>query len=91
MVGYGTQLHVLQEVADMAQEQMQVSCEIIDLQTILPWDEQTVYEVCAFVLLLYRYGIQPRQSKERRWGGVSCTHALKKLQTYANMVRLMLW
>lgn len=45
MIGYGTQLHVLREVADMAMEQLQVSCEIIDLQTILPWDEPTVYQV----------------------------------------------
>ena len=45
MIGYGTQLHVLKEVAEMAQEQLQVSCEVIDLQTILPWDEETVYKV----------------------------------------------
>jgi len=44
MIGYGTQLHVLKEVAEMAQEQLQVSCEVIDLQTILPWDEETVYK-----------------------------------------------
>ena len=45
MIGYGTQLHVLKEVAEMAQEQLQVSCEVVDLQTILPWDEETVYKV----------------------------------------------
>ena len=49
MIGYGTQLHVLLEVADMAQEQLQVSCEVIDLQTIAPWDEETVYQVSKLI------------------------------------------
>ena len=51
MIGYGTQLHVLKEVAEMAQEQLQVSCEVIDLQTILPWDEETVYKVVYVTIL----------------------------------------
>jgi len=51
MIGYGTQLHVLKEVAEMAQEQLQVSCEVIDLQTVLPWDEDTVYKVRLLVSL----------------------------------------
>uniref|UniRef100_A0A1I7ZQA6 2-oxoisovalerate dehydrogenase subunit beta, mitochondrial n=1 Tax=Steinernema glaseri TaxID=37863 RepID=A0A1I7ZQA6_9BILA len=38
MVGWGTQLHVLLEVAELAQEKLGVSCEVIDLQSILPWD-----------------------------------------------------
>ncbi|KAI1710007.1 transketolase, pyrimidine binding domain-containing protein [Ditylenchus destructor] len=42
MVGWGTQLHVLLETADMAQEQLGVSCEVIDLQSILPWDINAV-------------------------------------------------
>jgi len=45
LIGYGTQLQVLLEVADMARDQLGVSCEVIDLQTILPWDEQTVCQV----------------------------------------------
>lgn len=44
MVGWGTQLHVLLEVATMAQEKLNVSCEVIDLRTILPWDSETIIE-----------------------------------------------
>ncbi|KAJ4920552.1 hypothetical protein JOQ06_023083 [Pogonophryne albipinna] len=35
-------IHVMREVANMAQEKLGVSCEVIDLQTILPWDVETV-------------------------------------------------
>ncbi|RWS25894.1 2-oxoisovalerate dehydrogenase subunit beta-like protein [Leptotrombidium deliense] len=42
LVAWGTQVHVLQEVCQMAQDMLNVSCELIDLQTILPWDKQTV-------------------------------------------------
>lgn len=31
----------------MAQEKLGVSCEVIDLQTILPWDVDTVCKVTA--------------------------------------------
>ncbi|XP_039660749.1 2-oxoisovalerate dehydrogenase subunit beta, mitochondrial isoform X2 [Perca fluviatilis] len=42
LVAWGTQIHVMREVANMAQEKLGVSCELIDLQTILPWDTETV-------------------------------------------------
>ncbi|XP_046549421.1 2-oxoisovalerate dehydrogenase subunit beta, mitochondrial-like [Haliotis rubra] len=42
LIGWGTQVHVLREVATMAQEKLNVSCELIDLRTILPWDIDTV-------------------------------------------------
>lgn len=42
LVGWGTQVHVLREVCKMAKEELGVSCELIDLQTIIPWDEETV-------------------------------------------------
>ncbi|XP_068021269.1 2-oxoisovalerate dehydrogenase subunit beta, mitochondrial [Melanerpes formicivorus] len=42
MVAWGTQVHVIKEVASMAQEKLGVSCEVIDLRTILPWDTETV-------------------------------------------------
>uniref|UniRef100_A0A8C8VNU1 2-oxoisovalerate dehydrogenase subunit beta, mitochondrial n=1 Tax=Pelusios castaneus TaxID=367368 RepID=A0A8C8VNU1_9SAUR len=42
LVAWGTQVHVIREVATMAQEKLGVSCEVIDLRTILPWDTETV-------------------------------------------------
>ncbi|NWI27179.1 ODBB dehydrogenase, partial [Sula dactylatra] len=42
LVAWGTQVHVIKEVAAMAQEKLGVSCEVIDLRTILPWDTETV-------------------------------------------------
>lgn len=45
LIGWGTQVHVLREVADLARQQLNISCEVIDLVTILPWDRQTVFNV----------------------------------------------
>ncbi|XP_030411665.1 2-oxoisovalerate dehydrogenase subunit beta, mitochondrial isoform X2 [Gopherus evgoodei] len=42
LVAWGTQVHVIREVATMAQEKLGVSCEVIDLKTILPWDAEAV-------------------------------------------------
>uniref|UniRef100_T1JDR0 2-oxoisovalerate dehydrogenase subunit beta, mitochondrial n=1 Tax=Strigamia maritima TaxID=126957 RepID=T1JDR0_STRMM len=42
MVAWGTQVHVMHEVCQLAQDKLNVSCELIDLCTILPWDKQTV-------------------------------------------------
>lgn len=53
LVGWGTQVHVLLEVADLAQEQLGVSCEVIDLVSILPWDADTVCKVIASNPLLH--------------------------------------
>lgn len=50
MVAYGTQVHVLREVATMAQEKLNVSCEVIDLRTLLPYDLDTILKVS---LILY--------------------------------------
>ncbi|KAJ7397097.1 2-oxoisovalerate dehydrogenase subunit beta, mitochondrial [Pitangus sulphuratus] len=51
MVAWGTQVHVIKEVAAMAQEKLGVSCEVIDLRTILPWDTETV---CKYKLVKMR-------------------------------------
>lgn len=41
LVGWGAQILVLEE-ACAAVEKEGISCEIIDLQTVLPWDSETV-------------------------------------------------
>lgn len=45
IVTWGTQVHVMQEVLTMAQEQLGIKAELIDLVTVYPWDEQTVIDV----------------------------------------------
>merc|ERR1712000_103970 len=44
IVGYGSQIHVLTAAAELAEAELGVQCEVIDLQTLLPWDEDTVAE-----------------------------------------------
>lgn len=41
LIGWGAQIRVLQSAAMMAEEKG-ISCEIIDLRTVNPWDEDTV-------------------------------------------------
>jgi hypothetical protein len=41
LVGWGSQLQILRAAAEMAENTLGVSCEIIDLRTIVPWDVQT--------------------------------------------------
>ena len=42
LVGWGSQVGVLQRAANEVQEEAGISCEVIDLRTILPWDVETV-------------------------------------------------
>lgn len=42
LIAWGTQVHVLHEVCDMARDKLNTSCELIDLVTIMPWDKETV-------------------------------------------------
>ncbi len=42
LVGWGNQVRILLEAAKMAQEQDGFTCEVIDLQSILPWDKETI-------------------------------------------------
>lgn len=44
LIGYGSQIQVLRAAAALAKEKLDLSCEIIDLRTILPWDRDTVNE-----------------------------------------------
>jgi 2-oxoisovalerate dehydrogenase E1 component beta subunit len=48
VVGYGAQIQVLRAACEMAKETLGVSCELIDLRTIVPWDEETVVDVSPF-------------------------------------------
>lgn len=43
LVGYGTMIRTLQAAAELA-EKDGISCEILDLQTIYPYDAEPVYE-----------------------------------------------
>lgn len=45
LIGWGTQVHVLQEVAQIAKYKLKINCEVIDLVSILPWDKQTICNV----------------------------------------------
>ncbi|XP_069866270.1 2-oxoisovalerate dehydrogenase subunit beta, mitochondrial isoform X2 [Dipodomys merriami] len=51
LVAWGTQVHVIREVAAMAREKLGVSCEVIDLRTIIPWDVDTVCKEECFLNL----------------------------------------
>lgn len=42
LIGWGTQVHVLLEVADLAKQLYGANCEVIDLVSILPWDRETI-------------------------------------------------
>ncbi|CAA3006450.1 2-oxoisovalerate dehydrogenase subunit beta, mitochondrial [Olea europaea subsp. europaea] len=43
IIAWGGQVHVAAESINMVREKLGKSCELIDLQTILPWDEETVF------------------------------------------------
>eukprot|EP00211_Chloroparvula_japonica_P005958 CAMPEP_0119121730 /NCGR_PEP_ID=MMETSP1310-20130426/2223_1 /TAXON_ID=464262 /ORGANISM="Genus nov. species nov., Strain RCC2339" /LENGTH=363 /DNA_ID=CAMNT_0007111307 /DNA_START=130 /DNA_END=1221 /DNA_ORIENTATION=- len=44
IVGYGAQMATLKEAARIASETYGISCELIDLRTILPWDKELVVQ-----------------------------------------------
>lgn len=55
LVSWGTQVHVLNEVCDLAKQQLGAECEVIDLQTIIPWDKKTVVDVSlnSYSMIMY--------------------------------------
>lgn len=42
LVGYGAQMRVLLQAADRAEREMGLSCDVIDLRTVMPWDQEAV-------------------------------------------------
>jgi 2-oxoisovalerate dehydrogenase E1 component beta subunit len=58
ILAWGTQVHVVKEVAQIVKEKMNISCEIIDLRTIVPWDFETV---CNVIIILFYYLIDLKQ------------------------------
>merc|ERR1711931_84559 len=42
IVAWGTQVHVVKETADIAEAELGVSVEVIDLVSVLPWDRETI-------------------------------------------------
>lgn len=44
VIGWGGQLQRLELACDLAQQQHGISCELIDLQTILPYDKETLIQ-----------------------------------------------
>jgi len=44
LIGWGAQLHVLANACEKAQIEQDISCELIDLRTLAPWDKDTVVE-----------------------------------------------
>ena len=43
LIGWGTQVHVLWEAADLAQEKLSVSFKVIDMVSILLCDKETIF------------------------------------------------
>jgi len=42
IIAWGTQVHVVKETADIAEAELGVSVEVIDLVSVLPWDRKTI-------------------------------------------------
>ena len=51
LLGWGTQVHVLREVCQLAKDKLNVSCELIDLVTLLPWDKETLAQVRSLLFM----------------------------------------
>ena len=51
LIGWGTQVHVLLEASEMASTELGVSCEVIDVQTLLPWDQDCIINVRRFFFI----------------------------------------
>lgn len=59
VVGWGSQMYVLEQAVKMAEEKLGVSCELIDLRTILPYDFETIEKVIFFFFLFVWFSLHP--------------------------------
>ena len=57
LLGWGTQVHVLREVCQLAKDKLNVSCELIDLVTLLPWDKEILAQVRSLLFMSFRFMI----------------------------------
>ena len=44
LISWGAQVRVIQSAAIMAEKELGISCEVIDLRTVNPWDRETVIQ-----------------------------------------------
>ncbi|GJQ13250.1 hypothetical protein GpartN1_g5041.t1 [Galdieria partita] len=42
LIGWGAQVQILCQVAELAKEKMNLSCEVVDMMTLLPYDLETI-------------------------------------------------
>ncbi|VDM65243.1 unnamed protein product [Strongylus vulgaris] len=70
IVTWGTQVHVALEAAQLAKEKLNKSVEVIDLQTIMPWDEETVVKV-SLKHYMHLYHLH-YHSLKMMWFGSEC-------------------
>ena len=42
IIAWGTQVNIALDAAELIEDKMSQSCEVIDLQTIVPWDQETI-------------------------------------------------
>ena len=73
VVGWGAQMRVLENACDMA-EQHGISCELIDLQTLLPWDVDTV---CQSVVKTGRLLVSHEAPKTGGFAGEVCSTVME--------------
>lgn len=67
LVGWGTQVHVLLEVADLVEKKLGASCEVIDLVSILPWDTELVCKVSNNTAVVITAFVSFRERKENQF------------------------
>ena len=86
VVGYGSQIQVLRAACAQAQKELGITCELIDLRTILPWDQETIIEanhyqtshpltaIAAVCQEDGTPGCEPRGAADGRLCGRDCQH-----------------